>query len=200
MNHNMDTQRVNGWYFVKETKDSPWAAALLLFSTSMVQAILEGRKSQTRRIIKPQPPNDVYPMLHGIEPKYRIGDVLWIRETWQHTNNIGICLDDPNSGYIYKASENGKDWEENMEGWQWKPSIFMPKEACRIRLRVTNIGVEKLQDISEEDAINEGIKWTKFSSNAHSPIVLYKSLWESINGKDSWDLNPWVFVIHFEKI
>lgn len=221
----------------------------ILFSTPMVQAILEGRKTQTRRVLKPQPlvhnevikmpiPMDEYSktmkqyvkkgytqiytkgVLQGmIAPKCpfgEVGDTIWVRETWQHTSEFGINNQDENAGYIYKASENGKDWEENTEGWKWKPSIFMPKDACRIFLKITNIRVERLQDISEEDAIVEGAKPCTDNltmenrvhnynnpSTAQFPLVHYygfQSLWQSINGKESWDSNPYVWVIEFETI
>lgn len=208
----------------------------ILFSTPMVQAILEGRKTQTRRVLKPQPlvhnevikmpiPMDEYSkilkqyvkkgyteiytkgVLQGmIAPKCpfgEVGDTIWVRETWQHTSEFGINNQDENAGYIYKASENGKDWEENTEGWKWKPSIFMPKDACRIFLKITNIRVERLQDISELDAECEGAKKMQLEHlggafpNHKSG---FESLWQSINGKESWDSNPYVWVIEFETI
>ena len=207
----------------------------ILFSTPMVQAILEGTKTQTRRILKPQPlvhnevikmpiPVDEYSkilkqyvkkgyteiytkgVLQGmIAPKCpfgEVGDTIWVRETWQHTSEFGINNQDENAGYIYKASENGKDWEENTEGWKWKPSIFMPKDACRLFLKITNIRVERLQDISEEDSISEGCHYGKGDGtidyavgNSHFP-----TLWANINGEESWNSNPYVWVIEFEKI
>ena len=123
-----------------------------------------------------------------------------------------LHISDDNWGYIYKASENGEDWESNSEDWKWKPSIFMPKEACRLFLEVTDIRVERLQDISEEDAISEGIERLKpdgdlsYKSYAVDydacvfPIVSYQTLWQKINGKESWDENPFVWVIEFKKL
>jgi hypothetical protein len=167
----------------------------IIFSTLMVQAILAGKKTQTRRVIKPQPDsrglrttNVMYEDLHGREIKFsygQIGDILWVRETWFYAEGY----------FIYKA-----DCHENYEINKWKPSIFMPKEACRIRLKIINIRVEKLQNISESDASAEGLqdyygKRTPYSSN----IIRYSDLWEEINGKDSWLLNPWVWVIEFKR-
>ena len=196
----------------------------ILFSTPMVQAILGGQKTQTRRTIKPQPDsrglrttNVEFEDWHGreIKPKAQIGNILWVRETfqvtdWEHPTN-------DNYGYIYKASENGKDWEDNNQGWKWKPSIFMPKEACRLFLEVTDVRVERLQDISHADAKAEGIE--SYQNNQanfrnynytgnNDPLKFnflfagnsFKSLWESINGRDSWNANPWVWVYEFKKI
>lgn len=131
----------------------------ILFSTEMVRAILEGRKTQTRRVIKPQP-NDIrespfvksgIETIHGyeIKPKYEPGDRLWVRETWhQHSSDDDFC-----TGEIhYRATEI-------CVGTKWIPSIFMPRWASRITLEVTNVRVERVQDISEDDAIAEGIDY-----------------------------------------
>lgn len=210
----------------------------ILFSTPMVQAILGGQKTQTRRTIKPQPDsrglrttNVEFEDWHGreIKPKAQIGDIFWVRETfqvtdWEHPTN-------DNYGYIYKASENGKDWEDNNQGWKWKPSIFMPKEACRLFLEVTDVRVERLQDISEADMIAEGIRVSvspkggallrmtgknpPFSflpdgclqDSYDGKLTQYDflktewaALWSDINGRDSWDANPWVWVYEFKQI
>lgn len=196
----------------------------IIFSTLMVQAILSRTKTQTRRIIKPQPDDsglwndDKYPrgldsLLTGWNgvtddtaeskefkcPYGKVSDILWVRETF-------LIL--PPNMVFYKADI------ENKATGKWKPSIFMPKIACRIRLKITNIRVEKLQDISEEDAIAEGIiavqrpggfgfglkkEWDyKFPLHERTPIDAYRMLWDKINGKHSWDTNPWVWVIEFK--
>lgn len=214
----------------------------ILFSTAMVQSILEGRKTQTRRIIKPQPivHNEVIQMPIGIKEyakeldkymkkgytnlytdgvlsgmmtsklKYDVGDILWVRETWQHTECLNINPEDENYGFVYKA-DNG-DWE-NMEGWTWKPSIFMPKEACRIFLKVTEVRAERLEDISEQDAISEGIEvkehdiapkgWKDYLFSEipfDNPKHSFFSLWQSINGEQSRNDNPFVWVVNFERV
>lgn len=167
----------------------------------MVQAILAGRKTQTRRILKQQ---DI--RIHSIEgwpasstgevkcPYGQVGDVLWVRETWDF-------------GYPYAYKADGA-----LPITKWRPSIHMPKAACRLFLRITNVRVERLQDISEEDAIAEGV-----SRYPKSPIYGYKNylhedmycltavdsfrtLWHSINGEQSWNDNPWVWVVEFERI
>lgn len=197
----------------------------ILFSTQMVQSILEGRKTMTRRIIKPQPKLiessgrwywekalDVNgsPLVdasrnwweyYGTSPYGKVGEVLWVRETWVHTGAY----------FIYKAGNKwsdewlNDDYVPTGEKIKWKPSIFMPKEACRIFLEITDIRVERLQEISEEDAIKEGISKCRPTNSKKgmyhtAPIGLFKELWQSINGKESWDSNPFVWVIEFKRI
>lgn len=188
----------------------------ILFSTDMVKAILDKTKTQTRRIIKPTSKGEkVYysndnkcPMEfregfggYELKPKYNIGDVIWVRETWQYS-------DDLENPYLYKQKYNDEHLPEYHNRVKWKPSIFMPKEACRIFLKVKNVRVEKLQDISEQDAIFEGIfvgdgleqykNYGKGYKWKNSAIDSFYSLWESINGKESWDENPYVWVYDFE--
>lgn len=214
----------------------------ILFSTPMVAAILEGRKTQTRRTVKPQPDSkatlfsyrpDQWPKKPWIAkfkfkeiegapyyevtndykcPYGKLGDILYVRETWQLTTWEHPTSE--NYGYIYKASENGREWEQTEE-WKWKPSLFMPKEAARIFLRITDIRVERLQDITEEDAIAEGIEYivsdllrgyTDYSTPkgitgvVDSPIQSFRTLWQSINGPESWTANPWAWCVSFERI
>jgi len=187
----------------------------ILFSTEMVKAILEGRKTQTRRLLKLKGckivvPNKYFDMEKILKwnkdyfPYGKIGDILWVRETWQKSLN-------PNE-FVYKADTDNPIYLDS--NFKWKPSIFMPYAACRIFLKVTNIRVEKLQDISETDAINEGIEIVEqinkvsfykryFGRNKNfttaMPKYSYQTLWEKINGKESWDLNPYVWVIEFER-
>lgn len=93
-------------------------------------------------------------------PYGKLGDIIWVRETWVNVghNNCQDGAEDFDS-VVYKASQNGMDWEGNAEGWRWKPSIFMPKDASRIWLEVTNIRVERLHDISVSDIKNEGVRY-----------------------------------------
>lgn len=141
----------------------------ILFSTEMVQSILENRKKQTRRIVNPQPNYLAYTdstegheitlknyinegLSNGkITAKYQIGDILWVRETWQTSYNENSKKWDP----IYKA--DGKFWMDDDGPMKWKPSLFMVKKHCRIFLKVTNVRCERLNDITEDDAIAEGI-------------------------------------------
>lgn len=200
----------------------------ILFSTPMVQAILEGRKTQTRRTIKPQPTimsdnnhfnfdKEYYLTREELIAKSKIqkGDVLWVRETWFPTRfDYKNCLQ---YGYSrkhvikYKADGN-YDPNTDCVGRSWKPSIHMPKIACRIFLKVTDVRVESLQDISEDAIVSEGIfidendlpalrsKWTPELVMSRALKKEWKSLWHSINGKESWDANPWVWVYEFEQI
>ncbi len=174
----------------------------ILFSGPMVRAILDGRKSQTRRVVKPQPAcSEGFASLNLHDCPYQIGRA-WVRETFAYTDEaLNI-----QPGYVYRATD--PDWSE-MEGFKWKPAIYMPRQASRITLELTSIRVERLQDISEEDAIAEGLfpnpkyphaklyTWDGVQGNSNNPCYAYQLLWESINGANSWAENPWVWVVTF---
>ncbi len=194
----------------------------ILFSTPMVQAILEGRKTQTRRICKHQhwshsELTDVN--VNGISQKVdrsvtcpygQPGDLLWVRETFCFPSLFDGFEDD----YYYKANFNPGNFETRHASQGWKPSIHMPKAAARVWLEITEVKVERLQDISEEDAIAEGcFKYGPFGEYAGSKhpsggAMTYRAyskaarafqcIWESINGEQSWKKKPWVWVIKFE--
>jgi len=201
----------------------------ILFSTSMVQAILEKRKTQTRRVIRNADITnnfdiDVDGSVYAyccpatgdhFEPweiaPWKNGEILWVRETWTPCATIDSWLDDVNL-YAYKADYAGQEVP-----WKWRPSIHMPKTAARIWLRVTDVRVERLQEITEDDALAEGIDWMDDAcwDNGWSPTLNdpdsggepllragYASLWDSINAKRGfgWDANPWVWVIEFESL
>lgn len=142
----------------------------ILFSGSMVRAILEDRKTQTRRVIKPQPDEDGLAKLKGewrwqdtsgkdyICPYGNIGDRLWVRETFRFdTNEKEETITFRADGTVHHVQDNAGLLEEKDFG-KWKPSIFMPRWASRITLEITDIQVQRIQDISEEDAIAEGIE------------------------------------------
>ncbi len=143
----------------------------------------------------------------NLNPKYVKGDILWVRETWQDSQ----CFDYNMVGYQYRADKPAETHarEYNI---RWKPSIFMPKEAARIFLKVTNVRAERLQDISEDDACAEGVKiddegmlcWDYLTNNwlTHNdvPEESFRTLWQSINGRESWEANPWVWVYEFQQI
>jgi hypothetical protein len=200
----------------------------ILFSGEMVRAILDGRKTMTRRILgnkKIWPCDliqdseiregkevalgyeDEYGNWHTTEsacPYGGPGDRLWVRETWQGTPD---CIS-------YRATDPRQVIEFNYD--RWCPSIFMPRWASRITLEITNVRVEKLREITEEDAIREGIPsvyenysnavqlWSEkhkkyFTGENH--ISVFQQIWNSINGKKHpWDANPWVWVISFRRI
>jgi hypothetical protein len=179
----------------------------ILFSAPMVRAILEGRKTQTRRVIPSKlqlcrSPED--------EPEWFIqnskygqpGDHLWVRETWAVSGNWdGVKISDlPHHGIdiVYRASEK----YPNGGYYKWKPSIFMPRWASRITLKVMDVRVERVQDISETDAKAEGVDENSLDvwmSGDDTPVGMFGALWDSINEKRGfgWDVNPWVWVVTF---
>nr|DAV46712.1 MAG TPA: ASCH domain protein [Caudoviricetes sp.] len=198
----------------------------ILFNTEMVQAILGGRKSCTRRLVKYEPQgyfevneNPVYiydtDWNQGrIKPPYQPGDILYVRETFiQAAAHI----------FWYKADD--KPWMS--KGLRWKPSIHMPKEAARIWLKVTDVRVERLQEIDEDGVWNEGFRFTppcltRVSADGHTcdldgPCTSHikycdmtmgelfgRELWNSTIKKSDldrygWDAKPWVWVIEFER-
>lgn len=190
----------------------------ILFSTLMVQAILQGRKSQTRRIVKPQPDENGMsymanaPLDWNYErdgewkpwffdtdegERYAIhcpygnpGDILWVRETFSLSNDINGNF----NHFNYKADNDPLN-----SIVKWKPSLFMPRAACRLRLEIINIKVERLQDISEEDAKAEGVETLGlYPGYDISYRGKFEGLWNSINGNESWEMNPWVWVIEFK--
>jgi hypothetical protein len=200
----------------------------IIFSTPMVQAILEGRKTMTRRIIKPQPEcinNDLpKPMEDAIKelqilrkkglntirigtggfifpdcPYGQPGDLLWVRETWKSS---GFNAEYSTMVIVYKAGEYKvcvmpDEYPLFMQN-RWKPSIHMPKAAARIWLKVVNVRVERLQDISNEEARKEGVKEEDSVMGDFRPGFL--KIWDKIHGPESWNLNPWVWVVEFERV
>jgi len=168
----------------------------ILFNTDMVKAILDGRKTQTRRIIKPQPflgdKFQNYEPQVGKCPYGYEGDRLWVRETFAEPFGKGM-------GVIYRA-----DYGENLH--TWKPSIFMPRWASRITLEVTAVRVERLQEISGKDAQQEGFPWHGIGATLQfgyrPPLTWFSDLWDSLNAKRGygWSNNPWVWCISFRKI
>ena len=193
----------------------------ILFNTEMVKAILAGRKTQTRRIVKNQLLSEEQLKKCG-KPCYP-GDILYVRETWKQatTGTAGPGLIDQ---YLYKADEP-QDTEGMMVEGRWHPSIHMPKEAARIWLKVMNVRCERLQDISFADIQAEGMdmdEWYEYDEWQHSvgdgmgdevPVIFENPyhffgsrVWDSTMGslekyeKYGWDANPWVWVIEFEKM
>lgn len=237
----------------------------ILFSTEMVKAILEGRKMQTRRIIKPQPPTteckfiganvevstgkigycwsdgtsgNMQGFWPGLDkdlycPYGQPGDRLWVREKWRFEEAFDFDGDDFPAAYWFYASTpelvKCYDGEEySRDDWKWRPSIHMPKTDARIWLEIEEVKVERVQDISEEDILNEGIQipvserntplfvlGTANSAFSFLPagcladgatpptkkqilFAYWAELWCKINGRESWDSNPWVWVIKFK--
>lgn len=200
----------------------------ILFSSAMVQAILAGRKSQTRRVLSPQPDHLQHhewkgKVLHDSDhrmwcwrdlvldnlidfpdgedrrmlasrcPYSVVGDHLWVRETW--------CKDNGDEcQYSYRADC------DDPHAFKWKPGMFMPRAASRLTLEISGVRVERLQEISETDAMAEGVggmrdmRFAVALGNLHSTAyrLNYMDLWDSINGKKHpWKSNPFVWIIEF---
>lgn len=215
----------------------------MFFQTPMVQGILENRKTKTRRLkglkkVNKDPAEwDVINYFRSdfgksltfqflsrqqVEfikcPYGQAGDILWVRETWKPKRFAGHELE----GYDYKADH--VKWLQSVgqvfipgsgceTGEVWRPSIFMPKAACRIFLEVTDVKIEPLHDISPSDAVEEGIEvvvtgemvdlYKDYMGEVNSfefPVNSFRSLWYSINGEDSWMKNPFVWVISFRRV
>lgn len=201
----------------------------ILFSGEMVRAILEGRKTQTRRILKPQPIQvhdiqdrrkqkkgdlfigpDIMPtgdsngLVIGVAenngttrwigqnfceeycPYGKTGDRLWVKETFRAIKNAKGKM----QNVEYRATASIPDGP-------WKPSIFMPRWASRILLEITGIKVQRLGEMKDEDARAEGCCGV---CSAAFGLPSFKYIWESINGKGSWENNPWVWVIQFKRL
>jgi hypothetical protein len=185
----------------------------ILFSAPMIRAILDGRKTQTRRVLKHgwATENRIVSLPDGPNKGLRVvpyapGDVLWVRETWCPDPNG--AEDDGTISVFYAADHAhvfnltpGKEWKVPKNAfWGSVPSIHMPRWASRITLKVTAVKVERLQDISEDDARAEGVQSTEFWRDEHPPSICFSVLWNSIHGPDAWHANPWVAAITFERV
>src|SRR5690554_2083997 len=183
----------------------------ILFNTEMVQAILENRKKQTRRANN-HPYFSKEELLEHTLPEYQIGDVLWVRETFKAAIREYPGKNIPTEKiFLYKAT-----YEPGiiLGKIKWEPSIYMPREAARIFLEVTNVRLERLQDISEADAIAEGVRQhSDYGSTGYvhygrpdealtdiDAVWSFETLWESIKGKESWNKNPFVWVYDFARV
>ena len=187
----------------------------ILFNIQMVQAILDGRKTTTRRIIKVNNNLEFMGFKEGkallgkgccihetIKAPYMPGDILYVRETWGISNPLGdFARNNRTAEYVYKAGYSkgeripmAREQEKNLG--VWKPSIHMPKVAARIFLKVTSVRVERLQDIAEQGIKAEGIteEWPPHAMDK------FQELWNSTTKEYKWRLNPWVWVIEFERI
>lgn len=217
----------------------------ILFSGPMVRALIEGRKTQTRRVLKPQPvaletrplgfvgnpAKFAFTLCHEgganetlyVPVAYTIGDRLYVREAW----GVGTrpCpIEGWRDGVEYRAEEAYLDNEDDeltlhavttpegvhLEDYAsdgWRPSIHMPRWASRLTLTVTDVRVQRVQDISNADALAEGIEWpiadcAEAGEPSGSPILVFEELWDSLNAKRGfgWDANPWVVAITFEVV
>ncbi|WP_282372967.1 hypothetical protein [Pseudomonas sp. PS02290] len=219
----------------------------ILFSAPMVRAILEGRKTVTRREVKKRAALDC--LAAGFEPAFlalpgnadmcpygQPGERLWVRETWgvishdfdEHGNMVDWKPDRPASairemrfgqgyysGHVIYRADGEATWAGDDDGGgddrsAWKPSIHMPRIASRILLEITAVRVERLQDITYEEAVAEGVHrdsacrmWTATDEGGACrkyPVLAFRDLWSGINGAEAWDANPWVWVVEFERV
>ncbi|WP_394873324.1 hypothetical protein [Klebsiella pneumoniae] len=204
----------------------------MIFNADMVRAILDGRKTQTRRIMKPQPepcprgghwwPSNVFKTMLHVEDEMQngkggwgglvgdacpfgdVGDRIWVREAFASGLSTKSTL-------AYRATHKREDLEDGFyDTIKWTPSIHMPRWASRILLEITDVRVERLNAINEHDAQAEGVAklrggfwkhyqpgWTQHQLSARGSFV---TLWKSIYGDESWNSNPWVWVIKFKRI
>jgi hypothetical protein len=215
------------------------------FSPPMVRALMEGRKTQTRRIAKPegagrwwqeQLPSgrngwfcDVrhaYGSQSMLKNLYTPGDRLWVKETWRispdacegwHPESVPTKgwidyraggaeeVSAPSFSHVLDAFGRKVDVDWDCLPDTWRPSLFMPRWASRLTLLVTDVRVERLQEISEEDAKAEGLEWVSptygigglAESWNSDPRESYRTLWNSLHGPDAWDANPWVVAVTF---
>ena len=174
----------------------------ILFNTEMVRAILDGRKTQTRRIVKPIKSYFIMDGMPTNQPHYNVGDILWVRETWQR------LFDHRGWRYEYRADHND-DEPLRLGGMYiaWRPSIHMPREAARLFLRVNEVRIERLQDISPLDIkaegiiINEADEYDVEASPEAMERFAFETLWDSTCMPPyAWDKNPWVWVIEFKRL
>jgi len=239
----------------------------ILFSAAMVRALLSGTKTQTRRALRMQPPDDSGLMCGPYNPTVirrgeeepgsetfgafteegswatpcpygKPGDRLWVRETfycdnafypdgvgvnclWREVNGkrAAIPIEEQRAEMLesmYYRADGEPEWEGAEEPTPWRPSIHMPRWASRITLEITEVRVQRLQDISEVDALAEGVEptvvgagWRRYDDPdcevvglipCCTPVESYRSLWEHLSGPDSWDANPWVWAISFKRL
>jgi hypothetical protein len=216
-----------------ETKERP-----ILFSAPMVRAILEGRKTVTRRPVKIQPRSKAdigsyglgQPLIRNPDvskanmtcPYGRPGERLYVRETCfiNDYREAGVPVDERADCEIHYRADGIPDFEGEEELIRWRPSIHMPRWASRILLEITDVRVERLQDGEGETAfesryIAEGINRIHHGDGEHyyhpfksepgpgnwiDPIDAWRELWVSVNGAESWNANPWVWVVEFKQV
>lgn len=187
----------------------------ILFSGPMVRALLDGRKTQTRRILKPLPNRTIFfdakkaGANQHQSPRFATGDRLWVRETWQALSFGDYQPTKSSQSEVrFAATDQCADLDAEARGYPWRPSIFMPRWASRLTLTVTDVRVERLQDCSDDDALAEGVEGTILPVAGRDvdidgqywpggPQRMYRELWEQINGPGSWNANPWVVAYTF---
>ncbi|WP_111639946.1 ASCH domain-containing protein [Marinomonas shanghaiensis] len=194
----------------------------ILFNTEMVKAILDGRKTQTRRPANPQPTltndsgfswkghlygagfSDKATKNNFIAPAFplgKVGDHLWVRETFAALDAGSYEQAKPTKGMNqdirYKATEKLASQDADVRGYDWKPSIHMPRWACRLVLEITDVRIERIQDITEEDAKKEGFPRMETHPKDGAPArTWFRGTWDSLY--KNWSENPWVWIIEFK--
>lgn len=201
----------------------------MLFNAPMVRALLDGSKTQTRRIVKPQPFREDYMAEEGVRRQFatlapygQAGDRIWVRETFQGPLFDGERMDEFRRDStkfetpkfcVYAADGGGapefQDADENLV-CRWRPSIHMPRWASRIQLEIVSVRVERLNDCREADALAEGVKaepcdhvrlsCEEIGCCGPTARGMYAALWDQINGAGAWAANPWVWVIEFKRV
>lgn len=206
----------------------------ILFNTAMVRAILDGEKTCTRRVIKlpkhiEKQRNGLYilcaegstysdkefkDVIDYINPPYKVGDILYVRETWFKGDLLNDAEEIEKQGIVLYRADGIKNNNWDYDSIRWRPSIHMPKELARIFLKVTSVRAERLKDITDEGCYQEGISGTSFYDEAeHIQIAgiglndslertAFSLLWNSTvrEEKYSWEGNPWVWIIGFKRI
>lgn len=201
----------------------------IIFSAPMIRALLDGRKTQTRRVLKPQPPTGLMPECFAIageaQPigaRWSRGDRLWVREAWRSLNGLDglsgaqIEAQCREAGYKrpwgpvhYEADGARDNWIADPHTFgtapgRYRHARFMPRWASRLTLIVTDVRVQRLHDISEDDARAEGCEWSGDRNFLETPSECYRDLWNSLHGQDAWKANPWIcaltFTVHHQNI
>lgn len=199
----------------------------ILFSAPMVRAVLAGQKTVTRRTMKAQPqlkgnlweaygagwssemssvPAVPSHSLAANCPYGQAGDRLWVRETCfiNDYRQSNVPIDERIDVEVVYRADPLPDWEGEESLITWRPSIHMPRWACRILLEVTAVRVERLQDIDEQQALAEGVMLAERDidpdGNDLSPVELFGGLWVMLNGMESWNANPWVWTVEFKQV
>lgn len=201
----------------------------IIFSGDSVAKILEGLKTQTRRVVKVQPPPDFAIMLLGsdarvcwadlpdesfmdcwpdepIRAPYQVGDYLWVKEKWRFglwtEDGSTVVRYDGNASRFCDGAEIPHEWHKRKEtaNRRWRSPRFMPKWASRLTIRVTDVRLERLQAISEDDVVAEGYDYRELTM-PDDPRLWFRTKWDEINGKRSpWARNDWVWVYTFEVV
>ncbi|MFV8874496.1 hypothetical protein ABQ359_22235 [Serratia fonticola] len=202
----------------------------VLFNGDMVRAILDGRKTQTRRMVKPQREGPVWSAKPAQNPRYErhthdwwlptgtkpysalppcpygaVGDRIWVRETFMDLTGTGIeAITGQFEGYAYRAdTPPGSLGDETRKEYKlkWTPSLHMPRSACRLVLEITGVRVERLNDISNDDAKAEGYPAEREADGGScDPWLWFRDLWDGIYPEQTFKDNPWVWVIEFKRV